>query len=72
MYEFWAAALGYEFKRSTERFASWDDYWREVGVSEDELGVGPGRLVDPIGRASGSRSSTSPGRSRIESTSISV
>ena len=50
MCEFWAAALGYEVEPPPEGFASWDVYWRDVGVSEDDLGVGPNRLADPTGR----------------------
>ena len=50
MCEFWASALGYEVEPPPEGFASWDDYWRDVGVSEDDLGVGPDRLADPTGR----------------------
>jgi hypothetical protein len=46
---FWAAALGYEFAPVPEGFATWDDYWRDVGVSEEELGIGEDRIVDPDG-----------------------
>ena len=46
---FWAAALGYEFPEPPDGFASWDDYWRDVGVPEDELGIGEDRIVDPDG-----------------------
>jgi hypothetical protein len=44
---FWAAALGYELERPPEGFASWDAYWRDVGVPEDELGAGADCIVDP-------------------------
>ena len=47
---FWAAALGYEFPPAPDGFGSWDDYWRDVGVPEDELGGGEDRIVDPEGR----------------------
>jgi len=47
---FWAAALGYEFPKPPDGFASWDDYWRDVGVPEDELGIGEDRIADPDGR----------------------
>ena len=50
MCAFWAVALGYEVEPPPEGFGNWDDYWRDVGVSEDDLGVGPDRLVDPTGR----------------------
>jgi hypothetical protein len=46
---FWAAALGYEFEPPPEGFATWDDYWRDVGVGEEELGVGEDRIIDPNG-----------------------
>jgi Glyoxalase-like domain len=46
---FWAAALRYEFEPPPEGFATWDDYWRDVGVGEEELGVGQDRIVDPAG-----------------------
>ncbi|HEV2891232.1 MAG TPA: VOC family protein [Frankiaceae bacterium] len=47
---FWAAALGYELEPPPEGFATWDAYWRDVGVPEDELGGGADRIVDPSGR----------------------
>lgn len=46
---FWAAALGYEFEPPPAGFATWDDYWRDVGVSDEELGIGQDRLSDPDG-----------------------
>lgn len=30
-------------------FDSWDDYWRDVGVPEAELGIGADRIIDPDG-----------------------
>jgi len=47
---FWAAALGYELEPPPPGFASWDAYWRDVGVPEDELGTGVDRIVDPDGQ----------------------
>jgi hypothetical protein len=47
---FWAAALGYEFEPPPEGFATWDDYWRDVGVPEEDLGIGEDRIADPEGR----------------------
>jgi hypothetical protein len=47
---FWAAALGYEPEPPPAGFASWDEYWRDVGVPEDELGMGVDSIVDPAGR----------------------
>jgi hypothetical protein len=51
--QFWASALAYEIEPPPKGFASWDDYWRDVGVPEDELGSGPDRLVDPSGGGPG-------------------
>jgi hypothetical protein len=47
---FWAAALGYEPEPPPEGFTSWDAYWRDVGVPEDELGMGVDSIIDPAGR----------------------
>ena len=47
---FWAAALGYELEPPPHGFTSWDAYWRDVGVPEDELGTGADRIVDPDGQ----------------------
>ena len=47
---FWAAALGYELEPPPAGFASWDAYWRDVGVPADELGTGADCIVDPGGR----------------------
>jgi Glyoxalase-like domain len=46
---FWAAALGYEFEPPPAGFATWDDYWRDVGVGDEELGAGQDRIIDPAG-----------------------
>jgi len=46
---FWAAALGYLLEPPPAGFGSWDEYWRDVGVPEDELGVGADSVVDPEG-----------------------
>ena len=51
MSAFWVAALGYEIEPPPKGFSSWEDYWRDVGVPEDELGVGPDRIFDPTGGA---------------------
>ena len=48
---FWAAALGYVLEPPPDGFASWDAYWRDVGVPEDELGGGADSIVDPSGQA---------------------
>ena len=47
---FWVGALGYEFEPPPDGYDNWDDYWRAVGVSEDELGLGLDRIADPAGR----------------------
>src|SRR5215469_13685907 len=47
---FWTAALGYVLEPPPEGFATWDDYWRDVGVPEEELGTGADRIIDPAGR----------------------
>jgi hypothetical protein len=44
---FWAAALGYVFEPPPAGFADWDECWRDVGVPEDELGLGADLIVDP-------------------------
>jgi hypothetical protein len=46
---FWAAALGYEFEPPPKGFATWDAYWRDVGVGEEDLGIGQDRIIDPDG-----------------------
>ncbi len=46
---FWAAALGYELEPPPEGFATWDNYWRDVGVPEEELGAGADCIIDPGG-----------------------
>jgi hypothetical protein len=46
---FWAEALGYVLEPIPDGFASWDDYWRSVGVPEDELGIDADSIIDPEG-----------------------
>jgi Glyoxalase-like domain len=46
---FWAAALGYVLEPPPDGFATWDDYWRDVGVPEAELGIGADCIIDPDG-----------------------
>ncbi len=46
---FWASALGYQLEPPPAGFVTWDDYWRCVGVSEEELGVGAHSIVDSDG-----------------------
>jgi len=51
MCAFWTAALGYEIEPPPPGFSNWDEYWRDVGVPENDLGGGPDRIADPTGRA---------------------
>jgi hypothetical protein len=46
---FWAAALGYVLEPPPEGFATWDDWRRDVGFPDSELGTGPDSIVDPRG-----------------------
>jgi hypothetical protein len=46
---FWAAALGYQLEPPPAGFPTWDDYYRDLGVPEEELGVGEDRISDPEG-----------------------
>jgi Glyoxalase-like domain len=47
--EFWAAALGYVPEPPPEGFDTWDDFYRSIGVPDDELGLGVDRISDPDG-----------------------
>ena len=46
---FWAAALDYVLEPPPDGFATWDDWRRDVGLPEEELGGGPDSIVDPRG-----------------------
>jgi hypothetical protein len=46
---FWAAALRYELEPPPAGFATWNDYWRDVGVPEAELFPGADCIIDPEG-----------------------
>jgi hypothetical protein len=46
---FWAAALGYDIEPPPAGFATWDDYYRDLGVPEEELGIGADSISDPHG-----------------------
>src|SRR5215471_12295833 len=46
---FWAAALGYELAPVPAGFATWNDFYRELGVPEEELVDGADRISDPEG-----------------------
>jgi hypothetical protein len=47
---FWAAALGYRFAPPPPGFDNWDDYWRDFGLPDEDLGLGDDRISDPDGR----------------------
>ncbi|HKN97352.1 MAG TPA: VOC family protein [Pseudonocardiaceae bacterium] len=46
---FWAAALGYELAPPPAGFATWDDYYRDLGLPDDMLTGGTDRISDPHG-----------------------
>jgi Glyoxalase-like domain len=46
---FWAAALRYQPEPPPAGFTSWNDYWRDVGVPEAELGRWTVAMKDPEG-----------------------
>jgi hypothetical protein len=46
---FWAEALHYVLAVPPAGHPTWDDFYRSIGVPEDELGVGEDRIVDPSG-----------------------
>ena len=46
---FWAAALGYELEPPPEGFATWDDWRRDIGLPDRELGIGADSIIDPSG-----------------------
>jgi hypothetical protein len=47
MTSFWAAALGYELEPPPDGFPTWDDWRRDLGLPESELGGGADSIVDP-------------------------
>ncbi|MEY9906020.1 hypothetical protein ABIA35_002237 [Catenulispora sp. MAP12-49] len=46
---FWAAALRYVLAPAPAGFATWNDYYRDLGLPEDELPEGADRISDPAG-----------------------
>ncbi len=46
---FWAAALGYVLEPPPEGFATWDDWRRDIGLPDTELGIGADSIIDPTG-----------------------
>jgi Glyoxalase-like domain len=49
MARFWTAALGYEPAPAPAGFASWNDFYRSLGVPEEDLVDGVDRISDPAG-----------------------
>ena len=50
--QFWALALDYVLEPPPDGFESWNEYWRSVGVPEEELSDAadvPNSVVDPDG-----------------------
>jgi hypothetical protein len=47
---FWADALNYQLAPPPAGFATWNDFYRQLGVPEDELVDGADRISDPDGR----------------------
>ena len=46
---FWEAALGYVAAPPPDGAASWDEYWRDFGLSDEDLDIGQDRIADPEG-----------------------
>jgi hypothetical protein len=44
---FWAEALGYILEPPPAGFTTWDDWHRDIGLPESELGAGPDSIIDP-------------------------
>ncbi|MCI4343101.1 MAG: VOC family protein [Thermoplasmata archaeon] len=47
--DFWSNALGYIPEPPPEGFATWNDYWRDFGLTEEDLFEGTDSIVDPTG-----------------------
>ena len=46
---FWAAALAYELAPVPAGFGTWNDFYRALGVPEEDLVAGADRISDPHG-----------------------
>src|SRR5215510_10706815 len=46
---FWAAALGYVLEPPPKGFPTWDDWRRDIGLPDSELGIGADSIIDPSG-----------------------
>ncbi len=49
MARFWAAALHYDLEPPPDGFETWDDYYRDLGLGEEDLGIGEDSIIDPSG-----------------------
>jgi hypothetical protein len=47
---FWAAALGYELAPPPAGFATWNDFYRDLGLPDEYLVDGADRISDPDGQ----------------------
>jgi hypothetical protein len=50
MARFWAAALGYELAPVPAGFATWNDFYRDLGLPDEYLIDGADRVSDPDGQ----------------------
>jgi hypothetical protein len=46
---FWAEALHYVIEPPPAGFDTWDDFYRSIGVPDEELGLGADSIADPNG-----------------------
>ena len=46
---FWAEALHYVIEPPPPGHESWDEFYRSIGVPEEELGIGADSIADPHG-----------------------
>jgi len=46
---FWAAALGYQLAPPPAGFDTWNDFYRDLGLGEEDLTDGADRISDPDG-----------------------
>jgi hypothetical protein len=46
---FWAAALGYVLEPPPDGFVTWEDWRRDIGLPDSELGTGADSIIDPRG-----------------------
>jgi hypothetical protein len=66
---FWAAALGYQVEDPPAGFVSWNEYYRSLGVPEEELDDdqdAADSIVDPAGRGPRIRFEPVPERKSVK------